>query len=630
MARRPDDTRGALIFQEGKCIEGDFYIVAVYDDPASCTYSFAAYELENDCTFTYPLTYSEFDALFKFDSELMNPSNHDGRFHWVIERLDFVQDNQGRKVLCLAQEPTPDVDEDEDVEEQQKTKTKGFSVAAAGGGKVDAVTRAKLLKELDTQDDQKLQAGLVKSEGARRRFLADLHAKRQLEQLKASQRLLKADEEREERLKKLDVIKQQQKAKAEQHRLNEEAKKSTKAQLDVLMKQKEAQAIRKLIQEKDEQDRGLGREKDAARQRRKMQERSSQEIKAIEDAQAKQLARKRDEQVIKREALITRRNHQIAEVVHKERQEIREDEARLKEAKDAMIARLWAEKREARREKERKKNQFTATEEVRDRVNLDQESARAMRERERVMKKRTEEAADKEENDNRKLSTHKAFLLQWKVDASNRKMQVREQEKRNAKRQVKIDAKEDLRLRRFRESHFLGTQRGGNRTMLPSQTGPTSPGGNNEMGDTQYTAEGVPITEETEAFQKTYEQQERQKRHEQRELKRKAEEAKSQKLQQLGGKDPNLAEIMRIREWQKEAEAKKTAAEKKQVAAELAQEEEMRASQERVANRQALWEKLEASRREKNAEAEARRNEEAIARVRQARIGAALPSVFVC
>merc|ERR1711862_1073322 len=97
-------------------------------------------------------------------------------------------------------------------------------------------------KELDTQDDNKLHGNLVRSEEARKRFLADLHSKRQLEQLKATQRLVKADEE---------------------------AKKSTMAQLEVLMKQKEAQAIRRLIQEKDEADRGMGKEKDAARQRRK-------------------------------------------------------------------------------------------------------------------------------------------------------------------------------------------------------------------------------------------------------------------------------------------------------------------------------------------------------------------------
>jgi len=95
MARRPDETNGALIFQEGRCIDGEYYIIAVYDDPSSCNIMFSAYELENDSTYTYPLTYSEFDNLFRFDSELMNPSNQDGRFHWVIERLDFIMNARG-------------------------------------------------------------------------------------------------------------------------------------------------------------------------------------------------------------------------------------------------------------------------------------------------------------------------------------------------------------------------------------------------------------------------------------------------------------------------------------------------------------------------------------------------------
>merc|ERR1719296_644808 len=100
--------------------------------------------------------------------------------------------------------------------------------------------------------------------------------------------------------------------KAQQHRENEEAKKSTRAQLDVLMKQKEAQAIRRLIQEKDEADRGMGREKDAARHRRKMQERSAAEVQAFENQRAQQLARKREEQVQKREKEIKQKDKQEA------------------------------------------------------------------------------------------------------------------------------------------------------------------------------------------------------------------------------------------------------------------------------------------------------------------------------
>merc|ERR1719199_2330562 len=141
-------------------------------------------------------------------------------------------------MLCLAQEPTND---EEDIFEELGDVKKEAGVAPANTGRIDAATRAKLLKELDTQDDNKLHVTLVRSEEARKRFLADLHSKRQLEQLKATQRLVKADEEREDRLAKLDLIRAQQEKKALAAKAKEEAKKSTMAQLEVLMKQKEAQ-----------------------------------------------------------------------------------------------------------------------------------------------------------------------------------------------------------------------------------------------------------------------------------------------------------------------------------------------------------------------------------------------------
>eukprot|EP00438_Fugacium_kawagutii_P000352 Skav204713 [mRNA] locus=scaffold3332:253423:278306:- [translate_table: standard] len=204
---------------------------------------------------------------------------------------------------------TAEIDDEGDlVQEKPMLGSESWADNIKGAAcKIDGATRAKLLKELDTHDDAKLHAALVKSEGARKRFIAELHAKRNLEQLKAweiptaSQRLQKADEDREARLAKLKLIKKQQHARAEAHKASEEAKKSTMAQLEVLMKQKEAQAIRRLIQEKDAQDRGMGREQlgiaNAARQRRKMQERSAAEVRAIEEERAQQLARKRDEQV---------------------------------------------------------------------------------------------------------------------------------------------------------------------------------------------------------------------------------------------------------------------------------------------------------------------------------------------
>ncbi|CAE8589626.1 unnamed protein product, partial [Polarella glacialis] len=522
MARRPDDTRGSLIFQEGKCIEGDFYIVAVYDDPATCTISFSAYELENDCTFTYPLTYSQFDALFQYDSELMNPSNQDGRFHWIIERLDFVQDKRGQKVLCLGEEPTEDLDDDKNLIEEVKPKSSSVAPANAGG-KIDAATRAKLLKELDTHDDAKLHAALVKSEGARKRFVSDLHAKRHLEQLKASQRLQKADEERESRLAKLEIIKKQQQAKADAHKAAEEARKSTMAQLEVLMKQKEAQAIRRLIQEKDAQDRGQGREKDAARQRRKMQERSAAEVANIEAERAQQLAKKREEAVEKRQFLVVKRNRQIAEQIRLDKGKGREFEVKRRLEKDAMIEASWELKTEVRVAREAKRAEFLRLEEIRERVNVDRESRRARDEVVQLVAIRRVVKEEKEVTLRRREKLRKEFLLQWKVDATQRAQIVRDRARISERREQQISHREDARLRRFRETQFMDTMRS-TRSASPARR-PDADVLNLEGANPEVTLmPGHGSTAAEEAEKRSFEQIERSKRQAERDEKRKQED----------------------------------------------------------------------------------------------------------
>lgn len=203
MARQREDQNGVLVYQEGKCIEGEYYVVAVFDELDACCISFSAYELENDCTYTYSVTYEEFDEFFRYNVELMNPSNIDSRFHWVVERLDFVNDHMGQKQLCLSDEPTPEgAPDDEPGAEQAEEAAKAAEVLAAGAedklaqaasGLIDAETRARLLRELDNQNYVNVQRGLVRSEHARRKFLQELFNKRQLEQLKAQQRLQKND-----------------------------------------------------------------------------------------------------------------------------------------------------------------------------------------------------------------------------------------------------------------------------------------------------------------------------------------------------------------------------------------------------------------------------------------------------
>jgi len=625
MARRPEETKGALIFQEGKCIEGEFYIVAVYDDPASCTISFAAYELENDATYTYPLMYSEFDHLFRFDAELMNPSNQDGRYHWVIERLDFIVDQRGLKKLALATEPTPDVDQE--VEEKPKPK---LAMEPQVGGRIDAATRVKLLKELDTQDDAKLHVCLVKSENARKSFLADLHAKRALEQLKATQRLLKADEEREHRLAKLEIIRSEQEKRAQQQKATQDAMKSTKAQLETLMKQKEAQAIRRLIQDKDMQDRGMGREKDAARQKRKIAERSANEVKNIEKQRATQLARKREDQVVKRENVIKKRTKELVLRARSFNEQKAADEITLREKKDQIIEEIWAEKRKIYKEKEASMQRYEATDEVRERVSNAKDAKRAKDEYLALAAKRTEEAEKDEETLKRRRKIHDEALLQAKIDASARACAKREQARRNKEREKRIDIMIDTRMRKFREAQFL------------EQVRASTPHHGQSTGDAQIEAVNTSPSQscqsfrrtssrganEMEEFQRTFEEMERKKRRDERIERRKLEDQKTEKVKQLGSKDPNAKEILRFQQWRREEDKRLKVLQEAQLSKELSAEEKARAAEEKVRAREETWEILEQVRREKSRDRAEERNKAVVHSIKSAPVGGGLPSVL--
>merc|ERR1719272_895041 len=103
-----EEEKGKLDYQRGKKLNEEYYIVSAHDNAEKATVTFAAYELESSETFCLPYSYSELDALFRHHAELANPANREGRYEWVIDRLDFVSDGTGTKRLSLASEPTPE------------------------------------------------------------------------------------------------------------------------------------------------------------------------------------------------------------------------------------------------------------------------------------------------------------------------------------------------------------------------------------------------------------------------------------------------------------------------------------------------------------------------------------------
>ncbi|CAD7969004.1 unnamed protein product [Amoebophrya sp. A25] len=428
MSRRPVETGGSLVFQEGKKIEGEYYIIAVYDDPERNTVSFCAYELETNQTYTLPYTYTELDELFRYNSELMNPTNRDARYHWIIERLDFVvaldSTTSGRK-LCLAPEPTP-----EEEPQDKKKKKKDQEIGGGGGGKLDAATRAKLIAELDTMDDHALYISLVKSEEARKQFLTALHAKRRLEQIKAGQRSHKLDEDQELRMKKLQQQRDFIKSKAVQYQEDQADKKMSMAKMAELMNQAENEAVKKALKKKAEKKQERADWRAAKQKEREREAARARKAKELQEEQFRMLAKRRAIVQEERDIVMKQRQDEIL----KKRQVALDARLRLRQAKkaDALAAAetLEAERQKLRDDADKKKEHFKALEEKRIHAEL-------MRE-----KKRNDEIRD--------------VVLSIQADYREQQMELAEEKKRLIEEKAvkaALDARKRAMLRAQAEEH---------------------------------------------------------------------------------------------------------------------------------------------------------------------------------
>merc|ERR1719453_734813 len=86
----------------------------------------------------------------------------------------------------------------------------------------------------------------------------------------------------------------------------------TIAQLDILMKQKEAEAIRRLMRDKEEKKHNAEQQGEQAKAKRKARERSWKEQRDVEMEKMRLLEKKRTEAVKKYEALIVKKQKEIA------------------------------------------------------------------------------------------------------------------------------------------------------------------------------------------------------------------------------------------------------------------------------------------------------------------------------
>ena len=67
---------------------------------------FQLFASDSSETYSYELTYAAFDALFRFNADLMNPNRRSERYFWVCQRLDVPLSDSSTRSACLAQDPT--------------------------------------------------------------------------------------------------------------------------------------------------------------------------------------------------------------------------------------------------------------------------------------------------------------------------------------------------------------------------------------------------------------------------------------------------------------------------------------------------------------------------------------------
>lgn len=436
------------MFQEGKRIEREYYIIAVYDDPGKCTVTFAAYELETDKTFTLPYTYSEIDDLFRFNSELMNPNNKEERYHWVIERLDFMLEDAFHKKLCLAAEATVEVTNVQEV--KKKVASKAFH-----SGKIDATTRAKLLAELDTMDDTLLQNNLVNSENVRKQFLQALHACRRLEQQKALQRISLIDDERSERTHKLEENEKKRRAKKLKFQQEVHAQSQAINQLEVLMRQKEQEAVRALLNNKDKENRDRDQRHEQSMHQRKMREKSWKDKREQEIERGNVLKVRRADQQRSRDDLMDQKNREIMQ----KRQRDIDAKMRLRQQKQESASQAMEAELEAKQQLLREEREKLVKCEMLDLSRAERENTAILKRNlaalEEWTKKKEAEQADNRRREKEKEQLKEQNWQDQKVAAKTRAVASAQVAELNELREDNIALRDDMRLKRQQDAKWM-------------------------------------------------------------------------------------------------------------------------------------------------------------------------------
>jgi len=328
--------KGELTYQEAKEFNSEQFLCNAYDNPKTRRVTFEIYGLDTQDMYTLPYEYAAFDNLFRFNAELMNPNRKEGRFHWVIERLQ-IQTFNGKDdhTLKLGPEPSEEVPQLPTYETTRKIPT----------GRMDLKERQRLREQMDMLDIRRAENISKKRAATKQRVLEHIRrlqeddklrkeaVNKKIEEERATRwefRKVQERQEREDEAKLEAMRKVRRKAVEVKEERTEEQDEEDYRQLRARWRIRDAEKAKNLVDKKADQTKKLKEREDKSQKlkdglekvqtRRQVAWKAREErVRKKESAQIKQILEVNVERV-RVEKLQKERNSEYLQTLHVARQ----------------------------------------------------------------------------------------------------------------------------------------------------------------------------------------------------------------------------------------------------------------------------------------------------------------------
>jgi hypothetical protein len=179
-----------VVYQESKVIDNETFLCNVWDAREAKVIKFEACSTETGEIFPIEWEYADFDKVFRFNPDLMNPNKREGRYHWIIERLLFCSDGRGGRKLTQIADATANMPQIPLLDPSVKIPT----------GKMPYAERAKLREDMNRLDKRRNENITARREATRARFMRWVSSIKEESRLEVQERQELIAKEREQRM----------------------------------------------------------------------------------------------------------------------------------------------------------------------------------------------------------------------------------------------------------------------------------------------------------------------------------------------------------------------------------------------------------------------------------------------